>query len=142
MAFQYLYCGNWDFKGEMKGIHSFRFDPAFGKLLDNGVYGELCGQSMLAIANGYFLSVCELGSEGHVVCYAIGEDGSFAQRSVLDFSSPKLSYIKADSRGEYVFVPSMGDGSVRMIRILDDGSLECVYETFLTGQSVTPRAFP
>lgn len=148
MSFNYVYCGGWcnfrgeiaGFKGEVKGIKCLRRDPKTGALEDNGTYAEhLLGQSIITITGDTLVAVCELGKGGKVVSYKIREQGALELKDVLEFSSAKLSYCVAAPNGKYVFVSSMGDGTVKMIRIGDDAHLTLTDEFQLTGHSVTPR---
>ena len=129
MSFQYVYCGGWSnfrgevagFKGEVKGLHVLKWNRNAGVLEDNGLFEEqILGQSILAVAGDTLISVCELGKGGKVVSYRIHSDGSLERKDILEFTSAKLSYCGTDPRGKYVFVSSMGDGTVKMIRIGDD----------------------
>lgn len=140
MGFRYMYCGAWNFKGEIKGVKAFRADPGTGAATEAGVYGDaLAGQSILAVAGDKLVSVCELGSGGKVVSYAIRPDGCLELLDTAEFESAKLSYVVAAPNGKYVFVSSMGDGTVKMIRVDRDGKLTLTDEWKLTGHSVTPR---
>lgn len=148
MSFQYVYTGGWcnfrgeiaGFKGEVKGLRTFRWDAEQSALLDNGIAAEqLLGQSILALAGDVLIAVCELGKGGKVVSYQIRPDGTLVLKDVLEFASAKLSYCVASPDGKYVFVSSMGDGTVKMIRIHPDASLTLKDEYQLTGHSVTPR---
>lgn len=138
MSDQYLFCGTWGFKAAVSGVAAFRVNG--GTIEKNGVWGtELPGQSILAIAGGHLVAVCELGKGGHVVSYEIKTDGTLEKKCVLDFESAKLSYVVAAPNGRYVFVSSMGDGTIKMIRVDGDGALTLTDEWQLTGHSVTPR---
>lgn len=148
MSFQYVYCGGWSnfrgevsaFKGEVRGIRGFRRDMQTGKLVSNGVFAEdILGQSILTIAGKFLVGVCELGKDGYVTSYEIQQDGALVMKDKAPFSSAKLSYCVAAPNGKYVFVSSMGDGTVKMIRIGEDAKLTLVDEYQLTGHSVTPR---
>ena len=138
MSFRYLYCGAWNFKGEIKGIRVFWSDKK-GAVTDLGACGLQPGESILCIAGKYVVAVCELGREGKVVSYAIRDDGTLEEKDCLQSSSSKLSYCTASPDGKYVFVSSMGDGTVKMIRLGGDGKLTLTDEIQLTGHSVTPR---
>ncbi len=139
MSFRYFYAGNWDFKGELAGVHAFRFDTETGLAAENGVWGEQTGQSILAVLGDSMISVCELGNGGHVVSYRMEKDGTLTVKDVLDTDSAKLSYVSADPLGKYVFVSSMGDGTVKMIAVGDEAKLTLADEYRLTGHSLTPR---
>ena len=136
-----LYCGVWDFTGEIRGISAFRYDSERGSAVPvtvaGGGYG---GQCIMAFSgNNMLVSVTELGSGGTIVSYRIAPDGSLAELSALQTKSVKLSYICADPDGRYVYVSSMGDATVKMIRIYEDGRLELKDEQYLTGHGFTPR---
>ena len=148
MSFQYIYCGGWSnfrgevsgFQGEVKGVRGLRWDAQNKALVDNGLFAEqLLGQSILTIAGNVLVAVCELGKGGKVVSYQIAADGTLALRDVVEFASAKLSYCVAAPNNKYVFVSSMGDGTIKMIRIGSDAKLTLTDEYQLTGHSVTPR---
>lgn len=148
MSFRYVYTGGWSnfrgevvgFKGEVKGLRTFRWDPEKAALEDNGLFAEeLLGQSILTFAGDVLVAVCELGKGGKVVSYRILADGTLEQKDVVAFASAKLSYCVASPDGRYVFVSSMGDGTVKMIRVEPDATLTLTDEYQLTGHSVTPR---
>lgn len=146
MNFKSVYCGGWSnfrgevpgFKGEVRGIHRLSWD---GSSFDaEEVFApELLGQSILTIYKNILIAVCELGKGGKVVSYTIGEDGKLTLQDILESDSAKLSYCVAAPEAPYVFVSSMGDGTVKMIRIGEDAKLTLTDEYQLTGHSVTPR---
>lgn len=135
----YLYCGDWCFTGDIAGINSFGYDPVNNCVEDLGIQGDDPGQSIIAIAGRTLVSVCELNKGGYVVSYIIEDDGKLTKVSRLPFESFKLSYVVASPNGKYVFVSSMGDGTVKMIRINEDSSLALTDEWKLSGHSVTKR---
>ena len=136
---RYLYCGAWNFRAPVKGVKAFALDDA-GIWQEKGIYGEEVGQSILAVAGFHLVAVCEMGTYGKVVSYAIHEDGSLTQADVLEIpGTAKLSYTVAAPDGRHVYVSSMGDGTVRMIRVAEDGKLTLTDEWKLTGHGVTLR---
>ena len=148
MDFRYVYCGGWcnfrgeiaGFKGEVKGVKCLRWDTETAALVDNGTYAEhLLGQSILTFVGDLLVAVCELGKGGKVVSYKMLPDGGLEVRDVLESASAKLSYCVAAPNKKYVFVSSMGDGTVKMIRVDEGGKLTVTDEFQLTGHSVTPR---
>lgn len=140
MSFQFLYTGGWGFKSEIRGVRTFCWDSENAALLDNGIFGEeLLGQSILTFAGDVLIAVCELGRGGKVVSYRICEDGTLVLEDAMEAASAKLSYCVASPDGRYVFVSSMGDGTVKMIRVNSDATLTLTDEYQLTGHSVTPR---
>lgn len=140
MSFKHLYCGAWNFKVPVSGVVTFRADDATGEVVDAGVYGaDHAAQSIIALAGDFLVSVCEYRTGGKVLSYRINEDGSLNFIDVLEVDSALLSYITAAPNNKYVFTSSMGNGTVRMIKIEDDGKLTLKDEFRLTGHSVTPR---
>ena len=143
MAFRNLYCGSWDFKGEIGGIGAFRSmgteDPVSLEPVDV-TGGEYAGQCNLAfLREDLLVSVTEVAKGGTVISYRIGENGMLAELDALRTQSGKLSYISADPAGRYVFVSSMDDATVKMIRVEDSGKLVLTDEQYLTGHGFTPR---
>ena len=140
MSFQALYCGAWSFKIQVAGVSGFTADPADESVKASGIFGEEHpGQSILAFAGKYLVSVCEMRDTGKILSYEILEDHSLALKDVLSVDSTLLSYVVAAPGGKYVFTSSMGNGTVRMIRVEEDGRLSLTDEFRLTGHSVTPR---
>lgn len=138
MDYKFIYGGNWDFKGELKGIKAFALDEK-GQAKEIGIFGERTAQSIMTILGSKLISVSELNAGGYINSYAIEDDGTLTSLSELYTDSAKLSYVVADPKGSFVYVSSMGDGSVRMVEVADDGSMEVVSSYRLTGHSVTKR---
>lgn len=139
MKGRYIYCGACNFKGAIRGLKSFRMDADNGAVCNNGVFGMRGGQSIIAVLGNKIISVCEVEAGGAIVSYAIRNDGSLGELDALEVSSTKLSYLCADPVGSYVYVSSMGNATVMMIRVEDDGKLVITDEHYLTGHSVTAR---
>ena len=138
MSTQYLFCGAWAMGQKVSGVASFRTNG--GSMEKAGVWGEeLDGQSILAIAGDYLVSVCETRDGGKIVSYRIMPDGALEKRDVFVCETPLLSYVSASPDGKYVFASSMGSNTVKMVRLSDDGCLTLTDEWMLTGHSVTPR---
>ena len=133
-----IFCGAWNFRGQITGVKGFR-QTAEGLFEETGVFGDQPGQSILTVADKYLVSVCELGSGGRVVSYQILPEGRLEQKDVILFSSAKLSYVVSAPDGKHVYVSSMGDGTVKMLRVEENGKLTLTDEWKLTGHSVTPR---
>lgn len=138
MNHQNLYCGAWKFQGDIEGIKTFCRDEN-GVYRDNGIAGTRGGQSIMAILGDKVISVCEVNRGGTVVSYGVADDGKLTELDALEVQSAKLSYVSADPIGDYVFVSSMGDATVKMIRVESDGKLTLKDEQYLTGHSVTAR---
>lgn len=136
--YSYIYGGDWDFTGTIKGIRSFARTEE-NTFRENGIWGDKGGQSIMAILNGKLIAVNEIGKGGSVICYEIQKDGTLLECCALELGFPKLSYVVADRLLNYVYVSSMGNGSVSMIRVEADGHLELTDQIRLTGHSVTPR---
>lgn len=145
-----LYAGSWDFSGEVKGIRAATFDPATKTVSCPKVFGEeIPSQSILTIAGDHLVSVSETGTAGRVTSYHLLTDGSLSLADVLWVSSSKLSYVSAVKKDPslqtqspafyYLFVSSMDDGTVKMIRLSEEGKLSLCDEIRFSGHSVTPR---
>ncbi|MBQ3424092.1 MAG: lactonase family protein [Clostridia bacterium] len=134
----YLYCGAWSFKMPVSGISAFSLqDGQWEKL---GCFGaEIPAQSILAAQGGTLLSVSERRDGGSLLRYRIAEDGALSLIGRLDFDTPLMSYVCLSPDGRYAFTSSMGNSSVKMIRLESDGALTLTDEWLLTGHSVTNR---
>ena len=143
MIFRNLYCGSWDFKGEICGIGAFRNVGTEDQIglepveTTGGAYAGQCNITFLR--EDLLVSVTEVGKGGTVISYRIGKDGRLEELDAMRTRSGKLSYISSEPGGKYVFVSSMGDATVKMIRVEDDGKLVLTDEQYLTGHGFTPR---
>ena len=132
-----LYVGAWNFREKPVGLRVFR--EAGGGWDGGTVLGDLPAQSILALCGPCLVSVCEMGDGGKVACYLRDGEGGLTLSDVMEVPSAKLSYVTAAPDGRHVYVSSMGDGTVRMIRVSPEGKLTLTDEVRLTGHSVTPR---
>jgi len=134
----YLYSGAWSFKMPVSGITAFALhDGRWEKL---GCFGaEIPAQSILAIASDELLAVSERRDGGSVIRYHVDENGALSVAGRLDFDTPLMSYVCLSPDGRYAFTSSMGNSSVKMIRLESDGGLMLTDEWLLTGHSVTNR---
>lgn len=158
MTTQYIYTGSWsrsrkgdaDYHGEPAGVgvYRLRYQEQTAKeagietasLEKVGVFdAEHRGQSILTIAEPYLIAACELPEDGYLVSYRMEPDGSLTPMDTLRLGVGFVSYCLASKNGKYVFASSMGNGSIWMVRIREDGTLGMKDTVRLTGHSVTLR---
>ncbi len=134
----YLYCGAWSFKTPASGITAFALRG--GRWEKLGCFGaKIPAQSILAIAGDELLAVSERRDGGSVIHYHVDENGALSVAGRLDFDTPLMSYVCLSPDGRYAFTSSMGNSSVKMIRLESGGELRLTDEWLLTGHSVTNR---
>lgn len=73
MSYTYIYGGDWDFTGGIKGIKAFKRDTE-ERFTENGVWGDKGGQSIMTFAKGMLIAINELLRGGNVISYRIERD--------------------------------------------------------------------
>lgn len=132
-----LYCGAWSFQTPTSGVCAFTLRGGVWERL--GVFGaEIPAQSILALRGRELFAVSERRDGGALVRYRIAENGSLETVGTLCFDTPLMSYVALSPDGRYAFTSSMGNSSVKMIRVESDG-MQLVDEWLLTGHSVSNR---
>lgn len=114
------------------GIFAFAFDESTGALKPLGLVATTPNPAFLAVSpNGRFLyAVNEANrdnkSNGHsVVAYAI--DGAGPRLTLLDrqpCGGDRPAHVAVDPTGRFVFVANFGSGTMAMLPVNADGSLE------------------
>lgn len=145
-AAQYLaFSGTYTRAGKSKGIYSFRFDTATGKLTPIGLAAETENPSFLVIhQNGRFLyAVNEIGKyqgqdTGSVTAFSIDRAaGKLTELNKVATKGTIPCHLKVDKSGKFLVLVNYGSGSTASFPIQADGRLgEAVSFHQHTGSSV------
>jgi 6-phosphogluconolactonase len=127
-----VYVGTYTSPGTSQGIYMLELDPASGTLTDRGLAGEMVNPSYLAIhpSRRFLCAVGEVadyqGSHGGaVVSFAIDEKtGALTSVNHQSSKGPGPCYIAIDRAGKNALVANYGGGSVAVLPIGEDGSLD------------------
>ncbi len=124
---QYLaYVGTYTTKTESKGIYSFRFDPATGKMTAPALAAESPDPSFLAVHpdGKYLYAVNEAGKNSMVSAFALDErSGKLMLLNRLPALREDPCYISFDRLGKFVLIANYSSGNVAVFPILPDGKL-------------------
>ncbi len=126
-----VYIGTYT-RQQSKGIYAFHFDPATGKTTSIGLVAETANPSFLAIhPNRRFLyavnEVASFGGQktGSVTSYSV--DPQTHRLTVLNAVSSRGEspcHLTLDKSGRWLFVANYGSGSVAVLPVRPDGSLD------------------
>lgn len=142
-----VYIGTYT-RAKSKGIYSWRFNAATGKLTPLGLAAESASPSFLAVhPNGKFLyAVNEIpGSDGqksgNVSSFAIDRDsGKLTPLNKASSRGAGPCHLVVDKTGKSLLVANYGSGSVAALPVNEDGSLgEASAFVQHTGSSVDPK---
>jgi len=124
---QYLvYVGTYTTKTESKGIYSYQFDAATGKMTAPQLAAESPDPSFVAIhPNGkYLYAVNEAGENSMVSAFALdAANGKLTLLNQLPALGEDPCYISFDKTGKYALVANYTSGNVVVFPILADGRL-------------------
>jgi 6-phosphogluconolactonase len=124
---QYLvYVGTYTTKTESKGIYSFQFDVATGKMTAPALAAESPDPSFVAIHpdGKYLYAVNEAGKNSMVSAFAIDEaSGKLTLLNQLPALGEDPCYISFDRWGKFVLIANYSSGNVAVFPILADGKL-------------------
>jgi 6-phosphogluconolactonase len=129
---QYLtFIGTYTSKTDSKGIYSFRFDAATGRLTPIGLAAQTQDPSFLAISNNekYLYAVNELStfdgkSSGAVTSYSLDrKSGKLTRLNQLATGGADPCYVSLDRKGKYLLVANYTGGSVATFPIASGGRL-------------------
>lgn len=115
-----------------KGIHALRLDYESGALTPLGLAAETTNPSFLALSrDGRFLyAVNEIGdfggqNSGSVTAFAVNNDtGKLAFLNAQPSGGSGPCYLSLDPKGQRVFTANYGNGSVGVLPVQDDGTLD------------------
>lgn len=126
-----VYVGTYTGKTGSKGIYSYRYDVATGKLTDQAVAAETADPSFVVVhPNGkYLYAVNELGDfqgqkSGAVSAFSI--DKATGKLTLLNQVASKgagTCYISLDKTGKFVLVASYDSGNVAVFPVQANGGL-------------------
>jgi 6-phosphogluconolactonase len=112
-------------KSNSKGIFSYRFQPATGKIIPLGLTAETTNPSFLAVhPNSRFLYAANEVSDGYISAFSI-DRGTAKLGFINKVSSLGDSpcHIAIDKTGKWLFAANYMSGSVSVFPVREDGSL-------------------
>jgi 6-phosphogluconolactonase len=123
---QYLgYIGTYT-REQSKGIYSFRFDAATGKVTEPELAAAIENPSFLAIhpSNKYLYAVSELSKGGAVSAFSIDEQtGKLTLLNTVPSKGAGPCNVSVDPTGHSVLIANYGGGSIAAFPILAQGKL-------------------
>ena len=133
-----LYVGTYT-KAPSKGIYSYKFQPATGKLIPIGLAAESSNPSFIAVhPSQRFLYAANENNNGTVSAFSI--DRATGNLKLLNQVSSKGSgpcHVAVDKTGKWLFVANYNSGTSAAFPIKADGSLAEASATFQdAGKSV------
>jgi len=118
-----MYIGTYT-RGDSKGIYSYRFDPASGKLTEVGVAAEMGNPSFLYLTpNGKRVYAVGEASSGIVAAFDASGDGKLTKINEKESGGNGPCHIVADKAGKVVLVAHYGSGSVAAFKIDSKGGI-------------------
>jgi 6-phosphogluconolactonase len=124
---QYLvYVGTYTTKTESKGIYSFQFDPATGKMTAPELAAESPDPSFVAVHpdGKYLYAVNEAGKNSMVSAFALdAASGKLTLLNRLPALGEDPCYISFDRSGKFVLIANYSSGNVAVFPLLPDGKL-------------------
>ncbi len=121
-----VYVGTYTTKTESKGIYSYEFDAATGKLTPKGVAAETRDPSWVVVhPNGkYLYAANEAGKASAVSAFAVdAKSGNITLLNQMPSLGNDPCYLSLDKTGKYVFVANYSSGTIAVFPILADGRL-------------------
>jgi 6-phosphogluconolactonase len=121
-----LYAGTYTTKTESKGINTFRFDAANGKMTPAQVAAESPDPSFVAVhpSGKYLYAVNEAGKSSMVSAFAIdGASGKLTLLNQLPALGEDPCYITFDRTGKFALIANYTSGNIAVFPILNDGKL-------------------
>ncbi len=124
---QYLvYVGTYTTKTESKGIYSFQFDAATGKMTAPALAAESPDPSFVAVHpdGKHLYAVNEAGKNSMVSAFALdAASGKLTLLNRLPALGEDPCYISFDRSGKFVLIANYRSGNVAVFPILPDGKL-------------------
>jgi 6-phosphogluconolactonase len=122
----FVYVGTYTTKTESKGIYSFQFDAATGKMTAPELAAESPDPSFVAVHpdGKYLYAVNEAGKNSMVSAFALDvATGKLALLNQLPALGADPCYISFDRSGKFVLIANYSSGNVAVFPILPDGKL-------------------
>jgi 6-phosphogluconolactonase len=108
---------------ESKGIYSFRFDSASGKLTGPTLAAESSNPSFLAIhPNQRYLYAANENRNGAISAFAV-DSGRLTLTNMVPSRGAGPCHIALDRTGRWLFAANYGSGSIAVFPIREDGGL-------------------
>lgn len=132
MADWLMFVGTYTRTGASEGIYVFRMDNESGGMTQVHVEGGISNPSFLAIHPNqkYLYAVAEVSESsgvpgGALIAYEIDPStGSLKRINQQSTGGPGPCHVSIDATGKYAIVANYGGGSVCMLPVNEDGSLE------------------
>jgi len=128
-------------QGRADGIGVYRFDPGSGTLDHVDTATDIVNPSFLAISGDarFLYAVCE-AEGGAVTAFARDpKTGKLEELNRQPTHGAGPCYVSIDNSGRYVLVANYGGGSIAVLPIADDGSLQPATSAIQhEGSSVNP----
>jgi 6-phosphogluconolactonase len=122
----FVYVGTYTTKTESKGIYSFQFDAATGKMTAPELAAESPDPSFVAVHpdGKYLYAVNEAGKNSMVSAFALDvATGKLTLLNQLPALGEDPCYISFDRSGKFVLIANYSSGNVAVFPILPDGKL-------------------
>lgn len=109
-----------------KGIYVYRFQPATGEITELGLAGEVKNPSFLAIhPSGDYLYSADETRNGSVSAFRIDrKSGKLRLLNSVSSHGSAPCALSVDATGRNVLVANYGSGSIALLPVKADGSLE------------------
>jgi 6-phosphogluconolactonase len=128
----FVYVGTYTNTGKSQGIYAYRFDAKTGKLEPIGLAGQATNPSYLAIhpSRRYLYAVSEISNfsgqrSGAVSAFSIDrKTAKLTPMNQVPSRGSGPAYVSVDKTGKAALVANYGSGSVALLPIKADGSLE------------------
>ena len=143
-----VYIGTYTNAGKSQGIYSYRFDSKTGKLEPEGLAGQATNPSFVAIhpTRKYLYAVSEVSTmngqrTGGVSSFSIDpKTGKLTPLNQVPSKGTGPCYVSVDKTGKAAMVANYNSGSVALMPIKADGSLEeATYFDQHEGKPVDPK---
>lgn len=124
-AEQVVYVGTYTgANSSSKGIYSFRFDPATGKMSAPALAAESVSPSFLAVArNGKALYAVNESGGGTVSAFAIEGPGKLRALNTQPSEGTSPCHLNLDPSGKWLAVANYSSGTAAIFPVAADGSL-------------------
>lgn len=136
-----LYFGTYTGKSGSKGIYTAVLDSASGGLSDFRLAGEAASPSYLALSpDGRTLFACEEAANGQVAAFRVEKNASLTRLGEQATRGRGTCHVSVDAAGRHVLAANYGGGSIAVLPVAADGSLEPASDTrAFTGSGPDPK---
>lgn len=124
---QYAWVGTYNPNGE--GVYRFTVDASTGELRDRTLVSQLPNAAQLAVAHdGKTLYVASESAQGAVQALKIGADGGLAELNQVSSGGAGPVWLALTPNGRHLLVANYASGSVAVLSVNADGSLNEVLD--------------